>query len=1099
MYIRLLFMADTKKSSIMKYLSIVFLAICVALGAQEPQDLLSEETFKGLEFRNIGPAFASGRIADIAVHPEDENCWYVAVGSGGVWKTENAGVTWLPVFDKESSYSIGCVSIDPGNPHTIWVGTGENVGGRHVGFGDGIYKSENDGKSWKNMGLALSEHISKIIVHPNNSDIIYVAVQGPLWSKGGERGLYISRDGGENWKKVLGDDQWTGVTDLVVDQEDPDWIYAATWQRHRNVAAYMGGGPGSAIYRSNDGGESWVKMSEGLPESNFGKIGLAISPFNHDIIYAAVELDRVTGGLFMSENRGKSWKKQSNTVSGATGPHYYQELYASPHHEGTLYLMDANIQISDDHGKTFRRMKEQYKHSDSHSINFRKDDPDYLLIGTDGGIYESFDLTENWRFIANLPITQYYKLAVDDSEPFYFVYGGTQDNGSHGGPFRTDNMHGIRNADWFKILGADGHQTATEPGNPDIVYAETQQGGLHRIDRTTGEQVFIKPQAGEGDPHESFNWDTPILVSPHDPARIYTASYRVWRSGNRGDSWSAISPDLTRNQERLALPIMGRVQSWDNAWDLNAMSTYNTITSLAESPLQEGLIYAGTDDGIIQVTENGGEQWRKIEVGSIKGIPATAFVNDIRADLFDARTVYAALDNHKFGDFKPYLVKSTDRGKSWSLITGNLPERLLVWRLVQDHVESNLLFLATEFGIYFTLDGGQKWIELTGGIPTISFRDITIQRRENDLVAASFGRSFFVLDDYSPLRHVSTELLNQEAELFPVKDAWWYIQKSVVSSQGASDYVAKNPPFGAVFTYYLKEKISSQKDNRKEKEKEIEKQNLDIPFPGWEALDSERNEDNPVLLFTIKDDQGHIVNRITAPVKKGLNRVSWNLTNASKRAIGLDSPKEISNSSGFLATPGTYSVTLASVSNGKVAQLADAQSFEVKPLRKGTLPGSSYEEINQFRKEVEILGQEIASVQSSLSKSELTIQAMKQAYYRIENENPELRNSVYLTETYLQQLKTQLNGNQSKGEVGEKEAPTAASRISVASRGLRTTYGPTELHRESLELGKRQIDFIKTGVKKLVEVILPQLERDLKKAGAPWIEGQPLIDSDLQE
>ena len=1078
----------------MKYLSIVFLALCTTLLAQEPKDLLSDSTFSGLELRNIGPAFASGRIADIAVHPEDDNCWYVAVGSGGVWKTENAGVTWSPVFDKESSYSIGCVTIDPGNPHTIWVGTGENVGGRHVGFGDGIYKSENDGKSWKNMGLGLSEHISKIVVHPSNSDIIYVAVQGPLWRKGGERGLYISRDGGENWKKVLGDDEWTGVTDLVVDQEDPQWMYAATWQRHRNVAAYMGGGPGTAIYRSSDGGESWDKMSEGIPGSNLGKIGLAVSPFNRDVIYAAVELDRTTGGLFISENRGVSWKKQSNTVSGATGPHYYQELYASPHHEGTLYLMDANIQISDDHGKTFRRMKEQYKHSDSHSINFREDDPDYLLIGTDGGIYESFDLTENWRFIANMPITQYYKLAVDDSEPFYYIYGGTQDNGSHGGPSRTDNVHGIRNADWFKILGADGHQTATEPGNPDIVYAESQQGGLHRIDRTTGEQVYIQPQAGEGDPHERFNWDTPILVSPHDPARIYTASYRVWRSDNRGDSWSAISSELTRNQERLTLPIMGRVQSWDNAWDLNAMSTYNTITSLSESPLQEGLIYAGTDDGIIQVTEDGGEHWRKLEVSSIKGIPPTAFVNDIRADLHDARTVYAALDNHKFGDFKPYLIKSTDGGKSWIFITGNLPDRLLVWRLVQDHVKPDLLFAATEFGIYFTINGGQQWIELTGGVPTISFRDITIQRRENDLVAASFGRSFFILDDYSPLRQVSREFLDQEAAMFPVKDAWWYIQKNVVSSQGSSDYMAKNPSFGAEFTYYLKEKINSQKEKRKEEEKDLEKQQVDIPFPGWESLDAERNQDKPLLLFTIKDDQGNIVNRITSPPKKGINRVSWDLRHAAKNPIGLNSPPEITTSSGYMVTPGTYSVTLSSLSDGVVVQLAEEKSFKVKSLRKGALQGSTFEEINQYRKEIEALEQEVGSVRTLLNKGKLTIQAMKKAYLRIDGEVPELLNRIYETDLTLQKLDGQLSGNSSKGEVGEKSIATPAGRLSVASMGLSTTYGPTELHMESLELGLKQIEPIKSGVKEMIEVILPQLEQDLMKAGAPWIEGERLIE-----
>lgn len=1072
----------------MKYLSIILLVLYASLPVRCQEKELSGKSLKGLKFRNIGPAFASGRIADIAIHPEDDNCWYVAVGSGGLWKTVNAGVTWDPVFDDQASYSIGCVTIDPGNPHTIWVGTGENVGGRHVGFGDGIYKSIDDGKNWENVGLKASEHISKIVVHPCNSEKVFAAVQGPLWSEGGDRGLYVTADGGKNWKKVLGDEQWTGVTDLVIDPGDPEWLYAATWQRHRNVAAYLGGGPGSALYRSKDGGENWEKMTEGIPDSNLGKIGLAISPFNPDVIYAAIEMDRRTGGVFMSENRGASWTKQSEAVAGATGPHYYQELYASPHHEGTLYLVDANIQVSDDHGKTFYRMKENLKHSDSHSINFRKDDPDYLLVGTDGGIYESFDLAGNWRFVANLPVTQYYKLAVDDSEPFYFIYGGTQDNGSHGGPSRTDNVHGIRNADWFKILGADGHQVATEPGNPDIVYAEIQQGVLHRIDRLTGEQVFIQPQAGDGEPHERFNWDTPIMVSPHDPATIYTASYRVWKSDNRGDSWTAVSPDLTRNQERLSLPIMGRIQSWDNAWDISAMSTYNTITSLSESPLQEGLIYAGTDDGLIQVSENGGKSWRKLEVGSIKGMPSTAFVNDIRADLFDAGTVYAALDNHKFGDFNPYIIKSTDAGRSWSFITGNLPGRTLVWRLVQDHVSRNLLFAATEFGIYFTLDGGGEWIRFQGGLPTISFRDITIQRREDDLVAASFGRGFFILDDISPLRQITPELMKQNAHLFPVRDTWWYIPRSVVSSQGASDYVAENPPFGAVFTYYLKDELLTEAGKRKRREKKLNEQNSDIPFPGWEALELERSEDKPSLLFIIKDAEGRVVNQVKAPAKTGLNRVSWNLRHAYRGVIGLDPAENENKRSGFRAAPGNYSVTMAEVHRKKIVPLTDERQFEVKPLREGALKGSDWTEIDRFRLEVESFNRELGKLSFALEKNLERVSAMKKSYYASGEDIPELLARIYDVEGIIRKVDESLNGNRSKSQVGEKQAPSPRTRLYVCRNGLSTSYGPTPLHRAALYMGRKELEPIAMKMKEIEEELLPALEKDLERAGAPWVE-----------
>ncbi|MDH3783686.1 MAG: glycosyl hydrolase, partial [Acidobacteriota bacterium] len=807
-------------------LAFVAASFVTSFAAEAKKDAVwSTKTFEGLELRSLGPGFMSGRIADVAIHPEDENLWYVAVGSGGVWKTVNAGVTFTPVFDDQSSYSIGCVTVDPSNPHRVWVGTGENVGGRHVGYGDGIYVSHDGGKNWANKGLKESEHISRIVVHPENPDVVWVAAQGPLWSKGGERGVYKTTDGGESWKRTLGDDAWVGATEIVIDPRDPNRLYAASWQRHRTVASYMGGGPGTGLHRSVDGGETWELLSEGLPESRMGKIGLAISPQQPDVLYAAIELDRRKGAVYRSADRGSTWSKMSEAVAGGTGPHYYQELYASPHAFDRLYLAGVRMQVSDDGGKTFRRVKEVYKHSDNHALAFRPSDPDYLLMGSDGGLYESFDLAENWRFMENLPVTQFYKLALDDAEPFYNIYGGTQDNSTEGGPSRTDNVQGIQNSDWRVVLDWDGHQPATEPGNPDILYAERQEGFLSRVDLTTGEVVHVQPQAGEGEDHERFNWDAPILVSPHKPTRLYFASQRVWRSDDRGDSWRAVSGDLTRDQDRFELPIMGATQSWDNAWDVLAMSNYNTITSLAESPMQEGLLWAGTDDGRLHVTTDGGENWRLIEAGDLPGVPDTAFVNDIKASLYEAQTVFVALDNHKYGDYTPYLLKSTDNGKSWKSIRGDLPDRTLVWRVVQDHERRELLFAGTEFGIYFTVDGGTRWLRLKGGVPTISFRDLAIQRREDDLVGASFGRGFYVLDDIAPLREVSVEQLEQPATLFGTRKAWWYVPRSALGfdpgkgDQGASHFLAPNPPFGSVFTYYLKEDLKTAKATRQETEK----------------------------------------------------------------------------------------------------------------------------------------------------------------------------------------------------------------------------------------------------------------------------------------
>jgi len=1072
------------------YLFCALLLLSFTAHAQDGEDSpMNDKTFSGLKLRNIGPAFTSGRIADIAIHPEDNNVWYIAVGSGGVWKTINAGTTWTPVFDDQPSYSTGCVTIDPRNPHTVWVGTGENVGGRHVGYGDGIYKSSDGGKSWENMGLKASEHISNIIVHPDHSDVIWVAVQGPLWNPGGERGLYKTIDGGKTWKQVLGNDEWTGVTDIVIDPRDPDVLYAATWDRHRTVAAYMGGGPGTGLHKSMDGGETWMELTKGLPTSNMGKIGLAISPQNPDILYAAIELDRKTGGLYRSTDRGASWEKRSDAVSGATGPHYYQELYASPHHFDKIYLMDVRIQVSEDGGKTFERLTEEEKHSDNHAMAFRMDDPDYLLIGTDGGMYESFDDAKTWRFFDNLPITQYYKLAVDDAEPFYWVYGGTQDNGSHGGPSRTDTEHGIRNADWIKTLGADGHQSAIEPGNPDIMYAEAQQGRMHRVDRITGDQVLIQPQPGPGEDYERYNWDAPILVSAHDPARLYFASQRVWRSDNRGDSWEAISGDLTRDEERLALPIMGKIQSWDNPWDVGAMSNYNTITSLGESPLNEDLVYVGTDDGIIQITEDGGQNWRKIMTESLPGVPERAFINDIRADLHDENTVYVALDDHKTGDFSPYLYKSTDRGNTWTSISGNIPDRTLIWRIVQDHVDPELLFTATEFGIYMTIDGGDNWMKLEGGVPTISFRDITIQRRENDLVAASFGRGFFIFDDISVFREVDEETLAKEGALFSTRKAYWYKPRSIVSSQAATHYTAPNPPFGAVFTYHLADGLTTLEAQRKEKEKELEEAGEDIPFPGWEALEEEVRQEDPKIWLSVKDSEGNLVRKVKGPVSKGFHRVAWDFRHAPKSGLELGD-----NGSGYglLAAPGTYTVTLSKEQNGVITELAGPQEFEVVPLREGALEGASPEEWISFRQELEELQSALSAANAMLERSGEKLKAMEVALTRTDKDNPALVTELNEVKKAHMELEMAMSGPMAKREVGEKRNPTVMTRMYTAMQGLSTTYGPTPLHKQSLEIAQNEFNEMKDKMEQLANELIPQLEESLKDAGAPWIEGQPL-------
>ena len=1075
------------KNLLFSFLTISYTLISPFCYAQEDEkESELESALSGFSFRSVGPAFMSGRIADIAIDPTNENVWYVAVGSGGTWKTTNAGTTWTPLTDDESFYSTGCITLDPNNSSVVWLGTGENVGGRHVGIGHGIYRSADGGSSWQDMGLKKSEHISKIIVHPNDSNTIWVASQGPLWNSGGERGLYKSTDGGKNWVNKLSINKWTGVTDLVIDPTNPDILYLASWQRHRNVAAHMGGGPGTSLYKSVDGGETWVKIDNGLPSSNMGKIGLAISPMNPKILYAAIELDRRKGAVYRSSDSGGSWTKMSDTVSGGTGPHYYQELVASPHHFDRIYLMNVRALVSEDGGKTFYTMSEANKHSDNHSLTFKKNDPNYLLFGTDGGIYESFDDSKTWKFVNNLPLTQFYKLAVDDAAPFYNIYGGTQDNNTQGGPSRTFRTNGISNADWYVLLGGDGHQPATEPGNPDIVYAQWQQGNLYRIDKTTMESIYIKPQSGVGEPYERYNWDAPILVSHHDPKRLYFGTQRVWRSDNRGDSWTPISTDLTKDEERLALPIMGRQQSFDNPWDVYAMSTYNTITSLSESTSNPNLLYAGTDDGIIQYTNDGGDNWTKMTVDKLPGSPSTAFVNDIKVDLHNDQVAYVALDNHKYGDYSPYLYKTTNGGGKWVSITKGIPDGTLVWRIVQDHINPNLLFLATEYGVYVSLNQGNEWHKFSTGLPTISVRDLAIQKRENDLVLATFGRSFYVLDDYSPLRDIKAESLQQSAMLFKPRKALQYHQiRGGTSSQGGSFYNAENPKYGAMFTFYLKEGHMTLKSARQKAEKD--KKTADIPFPGWEALDAEKNESKPQLILVIEDEAGEVVDRIYAPHKKGVQRVNWDLKKPYISVADANAKRKTLNALRLDVAPGNYTVRLHQQIDGKITALAGPQTFEVERIRKNVLQNPIADQRDEFIEKLISLDKAIDIANHSFEKSSKHLKTLLKALPYVDSSQEDLSSKLHSLRELMNEIKRLMEGSSSKAEVGEKDDLTLSYRLYFAASGLYgNSYGPTPLHMKSFEVAENLFAEINPMIASFVSAV-DTVSSEMEAAGAPVV------------
>lgn len=1058
---------------------------------KEDKSKISSRTFSALKWRSIGPALTSGRIGDLAVHPQNQSIYFAAVSSGGVWKTENSGTTWKSVFDGQGSYSIGCVTIDPNDPLIVWVGTGENNSQRSVSYGDGVYKSVDGGNSWKNMGLKDSQHIGKVVVDPRNSNTVFVAAQGPLWNAGGDRGLYKTNDGGKTWEKVLDVSENTGVTDLVYDLRNPDVMYAASYQRRRRVWTLIDGGPESAIYKSENGGESWNKLSKGLPKGDVGRIGLAISPADPNVLYAIIEASGRNGGFFRSSNRGASWKKQSSYVSGS--PQYYQEIVCDPKEVNRVYSLDTFTMVTDDGGKNFRRLGERHKHVDNHAMWIDPDNTDYLLTGCDGGVYESFDRGANWHYKANMPITQFYRVTVDNDFPFYNVYGGTQDNYTLGGPSQTTNVHGIVNSDWFVTRGGDGFETQIDPKDPNIVYSQSQYGGLVRFDKRSGERLFIVPQPGKGEPALRWNWNSPLLISPHLNTRVYFASNILYRTDDRGHSWRAVSPDLSRQIDRNQLTIMGKVQRADAVAKNMSTSHYGSIVSLAESALQEGLIYTGTDDGLIQVTEDGGQNWRKID--KFPGIPNMTYVSDIEASLHDVNTVYASFDNHKSGDFKPYILVSKDKGKSWKSISSNLPDRGSVHTIAEDHVKSSLLFVGTEFSVYVTLNGGEDWHSLKSGLPPIAVRDLDIQRRENDLVAGTFGRSFYILDNYQPLRDVTTEMMKQEATLFPVKETWMYMQDSPLggrgkSYQGDSFYIAPNPPFGAIFTYFLKDGLKTHKQKRQDMEKKAEKEGNTPPYPTRDQFRKERREGKPSIILTVRDLDGNVVRRIAGKASSGMHRVAWNLRYPASTPTSLGGSGRFGGN-GPMVIPGTYEVTLSKVIDGEETQLGSPKKFLTKPLGTATLAATDKKALLAFQKKTARLQRAVLGAGRVAREAQTRISHLKKALMDTPGANPKIGNEIRSLENSLKDLLIDLSGDPVNRDLQVPSPPSINGRVQgIVRTQWSSSSAPTQTSLDAYDIAAEEFSGFLASLRTMIEVDLKKIEQDLEAAGAPWTPGR---------
>ncbi len=1088
-------------------------------------DPINARTFASLRVRNIGPAFISGRVSQFAVFPDSPSHYLVAEASGGIFLTHNDGTTWTPVFDTYGSYSIGTITIDSKNPSIVGVGTGENNDQRSVSFGDGVYRSEDAGRTWKNVGLKATEHIARIVVDPRDSNVVYVAAPGPLWKGGGERGLYKTTDGGKTWSQsLIKVGEYTGCSDVVMDPKNPDVLLAATHQRQRSYFGMIHGGPESALWRSIDAGKTWTKAGGGFPSmGDLGRIGLNFAPSNSSMVYAQVEASQGRGGLYRSTDSGVTWEKRNSFDEQGQ---YYSKVQVDPANADRVYIMNMNIMVSDDGGRTLSTLPTRAKHVDNHEIWVDPHNNDHYLVGCDGGVYESFDRAETWIFKSNLPTAQMYDVALSEDAPFYYVYGGTQDNNSFGCPVRTRSSAGLMNSDCFVTMGGDGFYSRVDPKDPNTIYANMQNGGMVRFDRRSGERVGIQPQPAKGDPAMRWNWDAPVIISPHSNTRLYFGAQRLYRSDDRGDSWRAVSPDLTRNLDRNKLPLMGKIWPIDAIQKNVSTALYDNISSIAESPKQEGLIYVGTDDGLVQVTEDGGKSWRKIEKPA--DVPADAYVQRIFASQHDSGVVYVAYENHQNGDFKPYLIKSADKGKTWTSISGNLPERGGVYAIAEDYKDPKLLFAGTEFGLYFTKIGGEKWIKFTGGLPTIMVRDIAIQKSMDDLVLGTFGRSIYVLDDYSPLRDATTETLSKESALFPVKTALSYIPGSIfgggAGDQGAAFFTAPNPPVGAVITYNLKDGYRTRAQERTQAERAALARGETPPYPTPEILRAESEEEPPAILVTVSDASGKVVRRMEAPATAGLHRITWDLREQGANAGGGrggfgggagaggrggagagrggagaggdpggggEEPPVFAGRGGGspLVVPGKYTVALAKRVNGVMTPLPGSQAFEV--VAEGPSTKEDRMALSAFSEKLTKLQQALTASQASVTEARTRLDAIRRAVDSTLTLPPKLHEQTLALQKNLDEIDLALSGDRIWRAHNEGTPASISEHAQAAASPTRGTTGhPTKTATEQYQIASDELAGLIPKLRKLMDVDIKALEKQLDAAGAPPTPGR---------
>ncbi|HSF39743.1 MAG TPA: hypothetical protein VLT87_08120 [Thermoanaerobaculia bacterium] len=903
-----------------KFFFLALLLVASASWAAVDPDLLA-----GMKARSIGPAGMSGRVAAIAAVESDPDVVYVGAASGGVWKSVNGGLTWEPVFDDQPVASIGAVAVFQPNPDVVWVGTGEGNPRNSVSVGNGIYRSLDGGRTWTHLGLDKTERIYRIVLHPKNPEVAWVSALGRLWGENPERGVWKTTDGGKTWSRVLYVDERTGASDLVIDPENPNKLFASMWQFRRWPWFFKSGGPGSGLYVTYNGGTTWKKITEddGLPKGELGRIGLAIAPSSPDVVYAMVEASK--SALLRSEDGGKTWKTVNDRYDVNPRPFYFGDIRVDPELPNRVYSLDYEVRVSDDGGKTFASLIPfALIHGDHHALWIDPRNPERMYVGNDGGVAVSHDRGKSTAFVANLPLAQYYHVAVDLETP-YNVYGGLQDNGSWRGPSAVWQQGGIRNHAWLVVGQGDGFDVQPDPADAMTGYSMWQGGNLGRYDLKKGELREIKPPAPSG-VKLRFNWNAGLAIDPFEPGTIYYGSQFLHKSTDRGETWTIVSPDLTSNNPEW----QKQDESGGLTPDVTAAENFTTILAIAPSAVERGVIWVGTDDGRVHVTRDGGKSWTSVEK-NVPGVPANTWVPHIRASKFKGGSAFIVFDNHRRSDWTTYAYRTDDYGKSWTpLATKDV--RGYALSIEQDPVKENLLFLGTEWGLWFTLDGGRRWMKWTHGVPTVAVADLVIHPRDHDLVIATHGRALYVLDDIRPLRTLSEETLAKPIHLYEIADAQQHSQSPEAGGfgLGSGEFRGQNRAYGALLAFSLSdpklplpddEKERARKEEEREAKRKAEAQEqpktareMKAPEGPEGAAPSQpaegaEEESAPKAEIRIEDAAGKAVRTFKAPVTRGLNRVVWDLSrNAGKPYPAAEPPLE--DPAGFQVMPGTYRVTV---------------------------------------------------------------------------------------------------------------------------------------------------------------------------------------------